>query len=549
MTSPFEVQSSEFNLLRQKHFGGQEVQGSRFGAALFFAGVLIALCSCSSLPKARPEWSARQTVETQHTSWASAISAASAAHPDWSGIKLLPYGLDAFAARLALADSAERTLDLQYYIWMPDKAGKLLAQHVLGAADRGVRVRLLLDDFGGTAPDNVLLTLSAHTNIEVRIFNPVANRTFRKLSSLFDIKRVNRRMHNKSFTADRTVAIVGGRNIAEHYFGLGEEPLFADFDVIAAGPAVKEVGMMFDRFWYSESSIPVEALSRKQILAKDVAAGQTQLNLEANTITNSPQFQSVFANETARDIRRHDLSLTWGPVWLVSDLPEKVKSARADPTTHLLPQMRSVVTNTTREWLIISPYFVPGKKGVKLISSLRQRGVRIVVLSNSLASQDVTAVHAGYRRYRKALLSEGVEMWEMRPDVELRGTGEQQMTDKKHKSPGSSLHMKTLVFDRKVLFVGSLNLTPRSSSINTEMGLVMEIPALAEPVAGTFEQRLVDKAYRLELVPGSWPACGHIVWHSREDGREVVYSCEPHARFKKSLAVSIFSLLPIESEL
>src|SRR6478609_4190287 len=186
----------------------------------------VVLAGCTSLPKARPEWAARQKIETKDTSWAQAVEPLAIAHPGSTGLKLLPYGFDAFAARLALADSAERTLDLQYYIWMPDDAGKLLAEHVLRAADRGVRVRLLLDDIGGTAKDEVLLTLSAHTNIEVRIFNPVKNRTFRKLSSLFDIKRVNHRMHNKSFSADRTVSIVGGRNIAEQYFGLGEEPLF-----------------------------------------------------------------------------------------------------------------------------------------------------------------------------------------------------------------------------------------------------------------------------------------------------------------------------------
>jgi putative cardiolipin synthase len=463
---------------------------------------------------------------------------------------LLPYGFDALSARLALADSAERTLDLQYYIWMPDRAGQLLADAVLRAADRGVRVRILLDDLGGTAPDQQLLTLSSHTNIEVRIFNPVANRSFRKLSALFDLKRVNHRMHNKSFTADRSVTIVGGRNIAEHYFGLGTAPHFADFDVIAAGPAVEEVTGAFERFWYSASSIPIEALLKKETLAQDFAVVRSRLAEEARAITNSPDFKPLFQDQTAAGMRRHDMSLTWGPVHLVYDLPEKIKSSRTDPATHLLPQIRGIVNGTTREMMVISPYFVPGKKGVALFRSLHQRGVRVVVLSNSLAAQDVTIVHAGYRRYRKPLLLAGVEMWEMRPDVQVRASRRKggNSQDKSARS-GSSLHMKTLVFDRQTLFVGSLNLTPRSESLNTEMGLVIEIPTLADHVARLFEQKVREDAYRLEFVPGSCKECGYIAWNSEENGQNAQYNCEPHASFKKRLSVNIFSLFPIESQL
>jgi putative cardiolipin synthase len=544
--SKFKVQSSEFKV--------SQPFALRFLFSVLSATVLaVLLAGCTSLPKPRPEWSARQTIDTQNSSWARTISPAAAEHPGSSGVDLFPYGLDALSARLALADSAERTLDLQYYIWMPDTAGKVLADRVLCAADRGVRVRILLDDMGGTAPDEQLLLLSSHTNVEVRIFNPIANRTFRKLSTLFDLKRVNHRMHNKSFTADRTVTILGGRNIADHYFGLGAAPHFADFDVIAAGPAVGEVTASFEQFWYSASSIPIEALLKKKYkLSENFAVARSTLAAEARAITNSPDFKPLFQDETAAGIRRHDLSLTWGPVRLVRDLPEKINAPRTDPSTHLLPQLSSVVTNTTRELLIISPYFVPGEKGLAFFRSLRNRGVRVVVLSNSLAAQDVTVVHAGYRRYRKPLLLAGVEMWEMRPDVEIRATERRSGGAKKKGVPsGSSLHMKTLVFDRQTLFVGSLNLTPRSSSLNTEMGLIIEIPKLAEQVARMFEQRLVGHAYRLEFVPGPGPCkeCGHIEWISQENGREVSYHCEPHASFGKRLSVSAFSLLPIESQL
>jgi putative cardiolipin synthase len=423
---------------------------------------------------------------------------------------------------------------------------------VLRAADRGVRVRLLLDDIGGTAKDEVLLTLSAHTNIEVRIFNPVKNRTFRKLSSLFDIKRVNHRMHNKSFSADRTVSIVGGRNIAEEYFGLGEHPLFVDFDVIAAGPVVKDIEKMFEGFWYGASAIPIEALSGKHAAKGNFEASRSRLANAVVAITNTPRFKGVFNDDTAVHLRRHDPVLTWAPTHLVSDRPEKVGSARTDPSTHLLPQLSGLVKGTTRELLIISPYFVPGEKGLALFRSLRQRGVRVVVLSNSLASQDVAMVHAGYRRYRKRLLLSGVEMWEMRPDVAIRTTERVKNDSSRSRVVAhSSLHMKTLVFDGEKLFVGSLNLTPRSSSLNTEMGLVMESSAVAMPVAESFEKRLPEYAYHVEFVPGPGPCkeCGSLTWTSREDGRKVTYDHEPHASFGKRLSVLLFSLIPIESQL
>jgi len=269
--------------------------------------------------------------------------------------------------------------------------------------------------------------------------------------------------------------------------------------------------------------------------------------------TNLPGFKVVRASDIAAAMHRHDLPLEWGPVRLLRDLPEKVTTDPGDTSTHLLPALRAAVNETTRELLVVSPYFVPGEKGMAYFRSLRRRGVRVVVLSNSLAANDVTAVHAGYRRYRKPLLRAGVELWEIKPNLEIRAAEGQHAAARRSKSgaPRSALHAKSLIFDRQTLFVGSFNLDPRSASLNTEMGLIIRIPKLARTTAQALEEQLPQSAYRLEFVPGSGPCkeCGHIVWFSQENGREVRYTHEPHATFSQRLKVCVCSFLPIESQL
>ena len=511
------------------------------------------LTGCVSLPKPSPEWNVRRPLDTANTAWAHTVAPTAAEHPGTSGVQLLPYGLDALAARLALADTAERCLDVQYYIWKPDPAGWLLLDHLLRAADRGVRVRLLLDDFGGSATDEALLALDSHTNVEVRLFNPIANRTFRRLSMLFEFQRLNRRMHNKSFTADRTVTILGGRNVESRYYAVGDDPLFMDFDVIAAGPAAAEVSAMFERYWYSPSAIPIHALIKKRLSSRELAESFASLEARVAVITNSPGFQTLAANEEGAEISGRQLDLVWGTTKLVCDQPEKITTDPEDTSTHLIPQLQEVMSGISNEVYIVSPYFVPSKNGMAFFRSLRARGVRVVVLSNSLAATDVTAVHAGYRRYRKALLCAGVELWEIKPNARFRSAArdDDAILPHKGKPSRSSLHAKSFVLDRQTLFVGSLNLDPRSSVLNTEMGLVIEIPELAGPVADSLEDRLEETAYRLEFVPGPGPCkeCGSLVWIGRENGREVRYTHEPHASLYRRFLVNLLSLLPIESQL
>ena len=325
-------------------------------------------------------------------------------------------GRDALAARLALADAAQRSLDVQYFIWNKDLAGKVLLERLFRAADRGVRVRLLLDDLGTMPSDATLLTIDSHPNIEVRMFNPVALRSPRLLGMIADLVRINKRMHNKSFIADGQVAIVGGRNIGDEYFGANEAMNFADLDVAVIGPVVREVSDEFDLYWNHRASIPIAALSRQNTTSEEFAAKRATLTAFNTTAEYSAYAESVRDSEFARQLKNHAVSYSWGRATIVSDHPDKVLTSAAKTETHLAPKLRQVVDATKRELFLVSPYFVPGKQGVELLASVRRRGARVVVITNSLASTDGVPVHSKYQLYRKSLLRAGVELYETQAD-------------------------------------------------------------------------------------------------------------------------------------
>ncbi|HEV8544341.1 MAG TPA: phospholipase D family protein [Verrucomicrobiae bacterium] len=512
------------------------------------------MSGCASLPKPEADWNERPHLDTSRTAWARALAGPMAEHEGLSGVQLIPYGLDALSARLAVADTAERSLDVQYYIWKTDGAGRLLAEHLVEAADRGVKVRLLLDDVGGSTSDDLLLALDSHTNIEVRLFNPVANRLFRLASSLSDFQRVNRRMHNKSFTADKLVSIVGGRNIGDHYFASGEqEAHYADLDVIAAGPAGAEVSAMFDLYWFGSRTIPIRALDRTKLSQEQLVEAREMLMKTAKEISASDDFKGLAENSLGVAIRRREPGFMWGRTRLIYDLPEKVTVDRSDTKTHLLPKLRELAEGAEQELFVVSPYFVPGDGGVKFFRSLRARGTRVVVLANSLASNDVTPVHAGYSQYRKALLRDGVELFELKPTAQVRRAAREHdnVREKSSRSPGTGLHAKVFVFDRRRLFVGSFNLDPRSASLNTEMGLVIDIPGVAGPFAESLEKSFGENAYRLEFVPGPGQCkeCGSIAWVSQKSGEVTRYTHDPETSFWRRLKVRCLRLLPIEEQL
>jgi putative cardiolipin synthase len=506
---------------------------------------LLLVSGCASLPDHIERSESHALRGTEATRLGQTGQALLKAHPGESGFRPLRNGVDALLARMVLAEAAERSLDVQYYIWHEDLTGRLFANALLRAADRGVRVRVILDDVGARANDETLLSLDAHPNIEIRLFNPVASRSFRSLGMLTDFSRVNRRMHNKSFIADNQRAILGGRNIGDEYFEAQSEVAFGDLDVLTVGRGVSDVSDAFDRYWNAPASIPVSALLGRSGETANLNALRTTLAIFVEAQRDSP-YVTRARSQLAEKMAAGTDGFFWGKADLLYDDPNKISRAPEDTEGHLLPQFANLGSHVQNELLIVSPYFIPGKQGVAWLRGLVKRGVRVTVLTNSLAATDVGAVHAGYQHYREALLEAGVSLYEVKPDAieyERAKRGKGGISGSR-----ASLHAKTFVFDRRAVFIGSLNLDPRSIQLNTEIGLVCESPPLAEELAGTLEQNLDKIAWRLERIVD---ASGNtrIVWV--ETGAEGIRQRteEPEVSTWRKFSVWLLGLLPIESQL
>jgi cardiolipin synthase C len=503
--------------------------------------VALSLGACGGLPTGGERTVSTALKKTGGTSLAEAVQPRVAAHPGESGLHALSDARDALAARLVLADAAQRSLDVQYFIWNKDMVGKVLIERLFRAADRGVRVRLLLDDLGTMPSDGVLLAIDSHPNIEVRMFNPVAMRSMRLFGMVGDFARINKRMHNKSFTADGQVAIVGGRNIGDEYYGASAGANFADLDVAVIGPVVKEVSNEFDLYWNHRASVPITTLSRQNTTPEQLTAKRAAL-IPPKTAEYSSYAESVRDSEFARELRSRAVTYSWGRATIVNDHPDKVLTSSAKTDTHLAPQLREVVDVTKHELFLVSPYFVPGKEGVALLAGVRKRGPRVVVITNSLASTDGVPVHSGYQRYRKPLLKAGVELYELKPTARTPRARRLRLIGSKGAggSSGASLHAKTFAFDRRIGFIGSYNLDPRSSRLNTEMGVLFDCPALVKRMPEEIERNLDRDTYRVELEGN------RLVWVTREGGKVVRFNSEPETSLWKRLKVQVLSWLPIE---
>ena len=484
----------------------------------------------------------KQTSDPGGTTLAAAVRPHVAAHPGQSGLHAFADGRDALAARLVLADAAECSLDVQYFIWTGDMVGRVLLERLFRAADRGVRVRMLLDDIGTVPSDGVLLTIDSHPNIEVRMFNPIAIRSLRMLGIAADFARINRRMHNKSFLADGQVAIVGGRNIGDGYFGASTDVNSADLDLATIGPVVDEVSAAFELYWAHRTAVPISTLSRQTTPPEEFAAKRAELIAHHTAAKQSEYAETVRDSEFARQFRDGAVTWCWGRATIVNDHPDKVLTPSAKTETHLAPKLREIVDKTQRELFLMSPYFVPGKNGVALLAAVRQRGARVVVLTNSLASTNAVTVHSGYRRYRRALLEAGVELYETKPTERnpRQRSGGGWLGSKGPHGSGAGLHAKAFAFDRRIGFVGSYNLDPRSNRLNTEMGVLFDCPDLVQRLPEATESNLAHTAYRVELDGR------RLVWVAHEGDKEVRYKSEPKTSPRRRFKVRVLSLLPIE---
>ena len=456
-------------------------------------------------------------------------------HPGLSGFSLVEHGENAFLARLAMADLAEKTLDAQYYIWDSDTTGRILASRLLRAANRGVRVRILIDDqYQTEAKDSAVAALDGHPNIEIRFFNPVTNRFWRTMSFLVDFARVNRRMHNKLLVMDNAVGIVGGRNIADVYFGVSEDHNYRDLDVLTTGPIVREISASFDLFWNSDWAIPVGAMVKEPLAEKDWKARQEQFEESVNAAGYPyPIYQNV-DELRARLVQIRD-NFIWAPGHVLVELPDRVETDVEIGVIHNALSKR--LSEVEREVLVESPYFVLPEANIEGVRKLTARGVKVRVLTNSAASNDVIAAHAGYENTREKLLKAGAELYELRPDTDM----ERRWSLLAGKSR-AALHAKSIVFDRKSVFIGSFNLDPRSSTLNTEVGVMIDSPEIASQVAKIMDAGVSPgSAYHVTLDKDD-----SLVWTAENNGEKVQYDKDPGTNVWERLLFDFIGILPID---
>lgn len=461
-----------------------------------------------------------------------------ARHPGQTGAIMLPDGVDAYAARAISARQAGRSLDLQYYIWHNDLTGRMLANEAWLAAERGVRVRILLDDIGIGDMDATLLAMDSHENIELRVYNPFRNRTgvMRLLEMVQRAWGVNHRMHNKAWIADGRVAVVGGRNIGVEYFSAAEEFNFHDLDMVLFGPAVADASAIFDDFWNSEAAIPIEALNRKP--PSTIRAVLAQIQEESKTEEARRFLDAMDMSPSVRGYFSRELTPIWSEhIRILSDPPIKWRGDERE--NWLVEYLLDDIGRARASALLISPYFVPGIDGTDGLVDLAGRGVHVSVVTNSLAANDVVAVHGGYARYRKALLEGGVHLFETRSRAEAKAASSL------FGSSGASLHTKAALVDGRRGFVGSFNLDPRSANLNTEMGVLFDDPALG---AALFEEFLHLTAPGMSYwvyLNGD----GRMRWLDRDEDPPVPLKNEPDSTRTQRATANVVRWLPVESQL
>src|SRR6266404_4742906 len=494
----------------------------RGGSIPLLAVLALLISGCATLPR-HVDKPLSIALKSPDATSLGRIVAAEEGGKNLSGIRLLTSGEEALADLVALADHAERTLDVQYYIIHQDDSARILLHHVRLAADRGVRVRVLVDDLNTAGEDRRFMHLGEHPHVEVRVFNPFPGGRSalwtRLLASVSEIPRINHRMHNKLIVADNAIAITGGRNIGDQYFTRDVHSNFIDLDVVAAGTIVPELSSSFDAFWNSKYAYPIASL------AAPVPAESLPKALEESA--SSPD-----ANWLAQEIDTDDLQLTWVPASVLADRPAKIASESApNEEDTIANNIKALMRSAEQEVIIISPYFVPGPDGVALMRDLVARGVHIRILTNSLASTDSPLVHNGYSHYRVALLKLGVELSEVRPKL-----GQKRKRFHPFKGSNASLHAKSLVIDQKTVFIGSMNMDARSARTNSELGLIIRSPEIARQVTSLLDDISADGSYKLDLDSND-----RIVWSSGDPGAMREWRTDPETTRTQRFLLRLFA--------
>jgi putative cardiolipin synthase len=486
---------------------------------------VIALTACGTLPPVgeRPTLSA---LPLSTDSSLGRIAQDSTPDPALTGFRLMPHGLYALDARIELIRRARYSLDVQYYLIQSDRTGRLFVRSLRDAAIRGVRVRLLVDDLYTAGADPMFRDLASFPNVEVRLFNPFccARQTVasRFAASLGDVKRLNHRMHNKLFIADGAIAVMGGRNIADEYFARNAMSNFVDVDVLLVGDVVHKLAAIFDVYWNSPQAYAIEVILGESV---DRLEAQDRFNHlvddgEQMRAVTAPPIDMLGQRPLGEDLDGGHLSLAWGKAVALADQPGKVMATSVEMAQSMSVQMNIMdrVVASTRQVVLSSPYFVPGEAGVKAFADLRKRGVTVVILTNSFAANDVPVVHIGYARYRVGLLRAGVDLYELKA-----GRFQSESWDA---FPGAShgrLHAKLAVIDSSMIYIGSMNLDPRSETTNTELGIVAQCSQLAGDVMRVVDAVRMESAYRLRFGPDG----DNLEWVAMGDRPDVALSSEP----------------------
>lgn len=527
---------------------GLVTRGMNPMTALCLVGFLAGFISgCATLPKDFAATPSHALPPGTPTTLQKFIAPSADAHPGQSGFLVLDAAPDAFFARLALADMAEKTLDAQYFIWNRDSAGIILMDRLYQAAERGVRVRLLLDDTTSGGKDWVLGALNAHPEIEIRLFNPLGRRfksgVSRTISMGLHVGRMTNRMHNKTYIVDNQFVIVGGRNIADEYFGLNQKANFRDMDLLGGGPVAADVSNMFDAYWNSPWSIPLEAAGVKTPSPASVEKKRRKFKTALEKMKKDFPIPLDFNKDEVvarlNDLRSH---FVWAPSEVVGDDPGKSFEVRAPDAaaSAIVNRLTQVGAKAKKEILVVSPYFILDQTDYSPVGNRVRGGLTIKILTNSMASTDALPVVAMYKGQRPGLLAEGMHLYEYRDDA----ASQRHVADPKNKAR-RSLHAKLTVFDRESVFVGTYNIDPRSHYLNTEVGLLVHSPELARQVADAVEKDLApENSWRLSLDEKK-----KVLWVGESDGEEVRFSKDPHTGFWKRFLAGFFALLPIKGQL
>ncbi|VWX63589.1 putative cardiolipin synthase [Burkholderiales bacterium 8X] len=504
------------------------MQGRAWPAMLWLVAMCL-LAGCGSLPAVRERPAALAAKADPNTALAK-IAAASTPPDEHSGFRLMPLGVYSLDARVQLAQRAQRSLVVQYYQFENDSTGRLLMRAIREAAGRGVKVRMLVDDLYTAKSQQPLLALAQVPNVEVRLFNPFCcgrnGFLSRFVASPHEIVRLNHRMHNKLFVADGAMAIVGGRNIADDYFVLSEAQNFIDMDALVIGKVVPQLETIFDAYWNAEQVWPIDEIvsgaGGRKPTARDfdewigMSAPAPKVEL--------PPADILGYGPIAEELDAGRMGLLWGEAKAIADPPNKPATMTADEAlaTSVTMKVWGLLLDAKTEVDITSPYLVPGEKGMAAFDDLALRKVKLTLLTNSLAANDEPLVHTGYARYRHRLLAGGADLYELSP--------ERTTASKRFGTFGKSLgrlHSKTAAIDRKRIFVGSMNLDPRSATQNTEMGIVVESPQLAREMLRVINVSKLQNSYRLRLAKDG----SALEWLTTDGEKEMILNSEPESTF------------------